>query len=124
MAALQKLTTVVIVDAIEPALPSYEALGLRITVRVPETGTLGFVILAGPAGELMLQTRTSLAEDMPDLAKRAPSALLYADVNSLAETKRALVSAKVIIAKRKTFYGATEAWLELPGGTFLGLSER
>jgi hypothetical protein len=123
MTTLKKLTTIAIVDAIEPALPSYEALGFKVNVRVPERGTLGFVIMSGPAGELMLQTRDSLAEDLPDIAKRKPSALLYADVASLDDGKRALPDAKVIIAKRKTFYGATEAWLELPGGTFLGLSE-
>ena len=123
MAALQKLTTVAIVDAIEPALPSYETLGFKVNVRVPARGTLGFVIMSGPAGELMLQTRDSLAEDLPDIAKRKPSALLYADVASLEDSKHALPDAKVIIAKRKTFYGATEAWLELPGGTFLGLSQ-
>lgn len=122
MAVLQKLTTVVIVEAIEPALPSYQALGYQLTVRVPDSGTLGFAIMNGPAGELMLQTRTSLAEDLPDIARRNPGLLLYGDVRSLAEAKRALPDAKVIVAERKTFYGATEAWLELPGGTFLGLA--
>lgn len=122
MAALQKLTTVVIVEAIEPALPSYEALGYEVIVRVPDSGTLGFVILKGPAGELMLQTRASLAQDLPDIAPRNPGLLLYGDVRSLAEAKRALPDAKVIVAERKTFYGATEAWLELPGGTFLALA--
>jgi hypothetical protein len=123
MATLNKLTSVVIVDAIEPALPSYEALGYKVNVRVPESGTLGFVIMAGPAGELMLQTRASLTEDLPEIAKRAPSHLLYGDVRSLDATKRALRDAKVLIKQRKTFYGATESWLELPGPTFLGLAE-
>ena len=123
MAALQKLTTVAIVDAIEPALPSYEALGYQVIVRVPDSGTLGFVIMKGAAGELMLQTRASLAEDLPEIAQRKPSAMLYGDVRSLADSKRALREAKVLIAQRKTFYGASEAWLELPGGTFLGLAE-
>lgn len=119
---LNKLTPVLIVDAIEPALPSYQALGYELQVRVPEQGTLGFVILQGPAGELMLQTNDSLAEDLPAVVARKPSALLYADVDSLQHAKTALPDAEVIVEQRKTFYGATESWLLLPGGTVIGLS--
>lgn len=122
MTVLQKLTPVLIVDAIEPALASYEALGFRVVGRVPETGTLGFVILNGPTGTLMLQTHASLADDLPAIARRKPGVLLYCDVGSLAEAKRALPQATVVIAERKTFYGATEAWVELPNGTFLALA--
>jgi hypothetical protein len=71
----------------------------------------------------MLQTRESLREDLPDVAKRNPSFLLYADVASLAQAKQALPQASVLVAQRKTFYGATEAWLELPGGAILGLAQ-
>jgi hypothetical protein len=120
---LKKMTTILLVDAIEPQLPSWEKLGYRELTRVPESGALGFILLQGPAGELMLQTHASLREDLPDIAKRKPSLLLYADVDSLAKAKEALPDAKVIVAKRKTFYGATESWLELPGGTFLALAE-
>jgi len=71
----------------------------------------------------MLQTRASLAEDLPDVARRKPQTLLYADVPSLADAKKALRGATVIVPRRKTFYGATEAWLELEGGIILGLAE-
>ena len=120
---LDKLTTILIVARIEDCLPTWEALGYRVSVRVPETGLAGFVILTGQSRELMLQTKASLAEDLPDVAKMAPSHLLYADVGSLDAAKRALPKAKVLVAERKTFYGATEAWLELADGVVLGLSE-
>ena len=121
--ALKKLTTLLVVDAIEPCLPTWQQLGYAVTVRVPETGAAGFVILNGPAGELMLQTRASLADDLPAVAARRPSPVLYADVASLETEKAALPGAKVLVAHRKTFYGANEAWLQLEGGTILGLSE-
>ena len=121
--ALSKLTTLLVVDQIESCLPAWEALGYAVTVRVPEAGPAGFVILVGPAGELMLQTRESLAEDLPVVAERRPSHVLYGDVPSLADAKRALPTATVLVAQRKTPYGATEAWLELEGGAILGLSE-
>lgn len=122
-AKLNKLTTLLVVDSITAALPHWERLGYRVTVRVPEAGEPGFVILTSDNNELMLQTRESLRDDMQDVARRKPSFLLYADVDSLSETKRSLPDAKVIIAERKTFYGATEAWLELSDGVIIGLSE-
>jgi hypothetical protein len=119
----EKLTTLLVVEAIEPCLPVWEALGYAVAVRVPEKGTLGFVILKSKLGELMLQTKRSLAEDLPDVAARRPTHLLYADVSSLTEAKKALRGATVIVPRRKTFYGATEAWLELEGHVILGLAE-
>ena len=121
---LTKLTTLLVVDAIEPCLPTWQALGYATTVRVPEAGPLAFTILASSAGELMLQTRASLAEDLPAVHEKKPSHLLYGDVASLQAAQQALAGAKVLVPQRKTFYGANEIWFELPGGMVLGLAER
>jgi len=118
-----KLTTLLVVDSIEACLPTWKAVGYAVQVRVPETGTLDFVILASESGELMLQTRNSLKEDLPGVAKLNPTHLLYADVKSLSAAKKAIEARRVIVAERTTFYGAKEAWLELEGGAILGLSE-
>lgn len=120
---LKKLTTLLVVDAIEPCLATWQALGYEVAVRVPEEGALGFVILAGPAGELMLQTRASLAEDLPAVLALKPSHLLYGDVESVAEAEQALAHARVLVPQRKTFYGANEIWFELAEGMVLGLAE-
>jgi hypothetical protein len=120
---LKKLTTLLVVDAIEPCLAPWQALGYRVVTRVPETGTADFAILASAAGELMLQTRASLQDDLPAVATSRPSFLLYADVASLTEAKAALEGARVLVSQRQTFYGATEAWLQLEGGAVIGLSE-
>ncbi len=120
---LKKLTTLLVVDRIEPCLPSWLAVGYRVTVRVPEAGPLGFVILSSNAGELMLQTKKSLAADMPTVAAKKPRMLLYGDVPSLTQAKKSLRGAKVLVARRKTFYGATESWLELESKVILGLAE-
>lgn len=120
---LEKLTTLLVVESIESCLPTWESLGYSVAVRVPETGTLGFVILNSEHGELMLQTRDSLIEDLPVVAKLEPAYVLYGDVKSLARAKRALPDARVLVDERKTFYGAKEAWLQIHGGTVLGLAE-
>jgi hypothetical protein len=121
---LEKLTPILVVSDIDVCLPTWRALGYEVTVRVPETGKPGFVILVGEAGELMLQTQASLKEDLPAVAKRKPSHLLYADVPSLVKAKKALAHAEVLVPRRKTFYGANEIWFELADGQILGIAER
>jgi len=124
MKNLTKLTTLLVVDRIEAALPAWQALGYSVSVRVPESGVAGFVILKGPNdSELMMQTRASLSEDLPVVARMKPSFLLYADVTELAKARQSLDKAKVLIEERTTFYGATESWLELENGVILGLSQ-
>jgi hypothetical protein len=124
MKNLTKLTTLLVVDRIEAALPAWQALGYSVSVRVPESGVAGFVILNGPNdSELMMQTRASLSEDLPVIARMKPSFLLYADVNELAKARQSLDKAKVLVEERTTFYGATESWLELENGVILGLSQ-
>jgi hypothetical protein len=49
---------------------------------------------------------------------------LHADVESVDAAERALTGARVIVSKRKTFYGAIETWVELEGGQVLGLAQR
>jgi len=120
---LDKLTTLLVVEAIEPCLATWKNLGYEVSVRVPEHGELGFVILSSKAGELMLQTKASLAEDLPAVAGKRPSHLLYGDVSSLAQAEKALAGATTIVPHRKTFYGANEIWFELEGGAILGLAE-
>jgi hypothetical protein len=120
---LKKLTTLLVVDDIDACLTAWQKLGYEVTLRVPEAGAAGFVILAGAAGELMVQTKASLASDMSDVAERKPSHLLYGDVESLEAAETALADARLIVPRRTTFYGATEMWWELENGVILGLAE-
>ena len=79
-----KLTTIVIVDAIEPALAMWtNVLGFEKTVEVPSGDKLGFVILVRDRIELMLQTRASIAGDLPMVVETGVTHMLYADVASL-----------------------------------------
>jgi hypothetical protein len=105
---MKKLTPVLIVDAVEPVLPLWTALGFQKTAEVPQGDRLGFVILARDAVELMYQTRDSVAHDEPRILEGPLRASgVFIEVDSL----DALVfpeGTEVIVERRTTPYGSTE----------------
>lgn len=115
---LNKLTPVLVVDAIEPCLPFWtERLGFAKTVEVPEGDRLGFVILAKDGIEVMYQSRESVRKDIPPLADApAGGTNLYIDVADLAAVERAVTGVEIVVPRRKTFYGADEIGVREPGG--------
>ena len=115
---LNKLTPVLVVDAIEPCLPFWtERLGFAKTVEVPEGDRLGFVILAKDGIEVMSQSRESVRKDIPPLADApAGGTNLYIDVADLAAVERAVTGVEIVVPRRKKFYGADEIGVREPGG--------
>lgn len=116
--AIVKMTTVVLVDAIEPALPFWRGLGWEVVASVPHEDRVGFVILVRDGLELMLQTRASAAADLGE----APPVALFCEVTSLEDAVAAATGAEVVIARRTTFYGSTETWVRDPSGTLVGFA--
>ena len=118
-AEIRKLSPVIVVDEIEPCLHFWiERLGFTKTVEVPEGDKLGFVILAKDGVEIMYQSRASVANDIPILAKRFadPSTAFFievADVTSIAERMQGV---ETVVPRRKTFYGMDEIGVREPGG--------
>lgn len=113
---VRKLTTVVVVDAIEPALPFYTGLGFVVVAEVPHEGAIGFAILVNDGLELMLQSRASVAAD---LGGEPPAMALYLDVDTL---DGAAERGEVVVPERTTPYGAREVWVRDPAGTLVGFS--
>jgi hypothetical protein len=115
---ITKVTPVRIVDAIEPCLRFWcDGLGYEKKIEVPHAGALGFVMLESAAGEIMLQTRASLADDLPAVAARKPEVVLFIEVTSLAEARKSLGDAEVLVKDRKTPYGMRETVVLDPQGT-------
>src|SRR3712207_5966104 len=112
---MKKLTPVVIVDAIEPVLPFWEALGFTRTAEVPHGDRLGFVILAAGAVEVMFQTVDSVCADEAAVLSGKPfgANALYLEVENL-DAIAVPPGASVLTERRKTFYGATETILRDP----------
>jgi hypothetical protein len=84
---------------------------------------MGFALLENGAGEIMLQTRASLEGDLPLVAARSPSALLFVEVDSLAQVQAA-TRANAIVAERTTFYGMRETVVVDPAGTVIIFAQK
>ena len=121
---ITKLTPILIVDAIEPALSLWTGpLGFEQQVLVPHEGRAGFVILAKDGHEVMMQTRASIAADCPAIAELRTTCALYADVESLDEAIAAVKGAEVLVPERVTFYGAREIFVRDAAGNVLGFTQ-
>ncbi|HEV2736008.1 MAG TPA: hypothetical protein VGV85_14270, partial [Longimicrobiaceae bacterium] len=82
---MKKLTPVLYVEEIEPALPFWvERLGFAKTAEVPHGDRLGFVILQKGGVEVMYQTRDSVREDLPQVAGMPMGgSMLFVEVDDL-----------------------------------------
>jgi uncharacterized glyoxalase superfamily protein PhnB len=123
---IKKITPLFVVDSIEACLPLYARLGFERTIEVPHGKGLGFVILAANGLELMLQSRDSLKDDASSVAQRAGHSLLYCDVASLDDARKAVKAAgdcEILIEERTTPYGAKEMWFVDASGHVIGLAE-
>jgi hypothetical protein len=122
---LKKMTPVLYVETIEPCLDLWiRRLGFQQTVEVPEGDKLGFVILVKDGIEIMYQSRASVAKDVPAFASRSLGQTnLYFEVESLAEIEKAVKGMKLVVPKRKTFYGASEIGIQDHGGNVIMFGE-
>jgi uncharacterized glyoxalase superfamily protein PhnB len=119
-----KITPILVVDAIEPALPLWTgALGYQKTVEVPHDGRAGFVLLVKDGAEVMMQTHASVAADVPAVGKLGVGCVMYMDVESLEEAMAAVAGLEVVGPERKTFYGAREVFVRDGAGNVLGFAE-
>ena len=78
---MKKLTPVLVVDAIEPVLPLWDALGFTRTAEVPHGKRLGFVILQKDSVELMYQTFDSVRADEPKVGDQFGRSGLFIEVD-------------------------------------------
>ncbi len=120
--SIKSVTPILVVDAIEPCLPFWAALGFSAGMTVPEASPYGFAILQCGAIELMLQTRASVAGDVPAVAQAVQASVLYITVASLAPILDATAAAPVAVARRTTFYGADEIFVQDPAGNIIGFA--
>jgi len=121
---MKKLTPILTVEAIEPALPFWvDALGFEKTAEVPHEDALGFVILVRNELEVMLQSVASMNADVPAVAPPPGNSVLFIEVEDLAAVEAATSGYEVLVPRRTTFYGADEIFVREPGGNVVGFAE-
>lgn len=123
----KKLTPVLIVDAIEPVLPFWQALGFEQVVAVPHGDHIGFVILVRDSVEVMYQSTASVREDTPatlDGPRAVGAAAIYIEVDDFdAVAARLPKDAQVVVPRRVAPYGATEIFVRDPAGNVIGFAQ-
>jgi hypothetical protein len=121
---IQKATPLLRVERIEPSLPFWvDRLGFHKVTEVMEGDSLGFVILTKGHVEIMLQSRASLAKDLPLLSVGALApAVVYLGVTNLEEITSKLHTSEIVVPKRTTYYGMEEVWVREPGGHVIGIA--
>lgn len=122
---IQKLTPVLMVDAIEPVLGFWvDKLGFTRTIEVPHEDKLGFVGLERDGIEIMYQTRASVAADVPPLAASPQrGTFLFIQVDDLNDIEKRLVGITPVVPRRKTFYGADELIVKEPAGNVVTFAQ-
>jgi len=121
---LHRITTVLVVDRIEEQLAFWvEGVGMELEVTVPHEQSIGFAILKQGTTELMLQSRASVAADIPSLARDKYTTALFIEVNDLDQLIPRLGSFEQIYERRTTFYGADEIGFRDPSGNAITFAQ-
>lgn len=122
---LQRLTPVMMVDAIEPVLDFWvERLGFDKTTEVPHGDALGFVILQRDGVEIMYQTKASVGADIPPLAASPMrGTFLFIEVDDLDAVEKSLTGVTPVVPRRTTFYGADELIVREPAGNIVTFAQ-
>ncbi len=121
---IQKATPLLRVERVEPSLAFWvDRLGFQKVMEVMEGDSLGFVILSKGHVEIMIQSRASLAKDLPMLSVGAMTpAVVYLGVTDLSEIIPKLGVTDILVPRRTTYYGMEEVWVREPGGHIVGIA--
>jgi len=122
----KRITPILIVDAIEPVLPLWDALGFQRGPSVPHGDRLGFQILEADGIEVMYQTVESVQADAPRVLE-SPGPLrssVYIEVADIEAIERRLPKdAVVVVPRRTTPYGAKEISVLDAAGNVIGFAQ-
>jgi len=121
---IQKATPLLRVERVEPSLTFWvDRLGFTRVMEVMEGDSLGFVIVSKGHVEIMLQSRASLAKDLPVLSIGAMTpSVVYVGVTDINEIAAKLGATEIIVPRRTTYYGMDEVWVREPGGHVIGFA--
>lgn len=113
------------VDRIEDSLPFWvDRLGFELVAEVAYGDALGFVMMKRGTLTIELQSRASIAADVPELAPLAGVATVYLPVSDILEIETKLADYQPVVVRRDTFYGMRELIVREPSGHFVLFGQR
>jgi hypothetical protein len=123
-ARLQRVTPILVVEAIEPVLPFWEALGFAQASPSWVDGKLVFVSMAKDGLELHYHTKADMEVSIPAAADMLAdtTSLVYLTVDNLDRIVAGLGDAEVVIPRRRTAWGADEIYVKEPGGNVIAFA--
>jgi len=121
--AMKRLTPVLYVEEIEPAIAFWERLGFQRANEVNEGDRLGFISFESGPVQIMYQTRASVVNDAPELADSPMGgSMLFIEVDDIDSVAEALGDTEYLVPRRTTFYGAEEIIVREPGGNIVNFA--
>jgi len=124
MPVVERINPVLTVEAIEPSVPFWEALGFELTNPSYTDGRLIFTEFVKNGLTIHYQTLQQVANNTPATAEalRGSSAMVYVTVDQLDGIVERLGDAEVVIPRRRTAWGADEIYVKEPGGHIIGFA--
>jgi len=125
-ARLERVTPILAVQAIEPSIPFWTALGFQPTDPADQDGKLVFMAFAKDGLQIHYQTIERIERDAPGTAAMltGSTSLIYMTVSNLQEIVDALPSdTEVVIPRRRTQWGADEIYVREPGGHLIAFAQ-
>jgi catechol 2,3-dioxygenase-like lactoylglutathione lyase family enzyme len=122
--ALRRLSTVRIVDRIEPILEFWvDRLGFEVSLKVDGPVGLEYVRLGREGAELDFRTRDSLDSTVPGLLDLdgGANAVLYLEVCRIDAILDRLDEADIVVPARETPFGGREVYVRDPSGRIIAL---
>ena len=113
-----KITPVLVVDSVDASLIFWvDLMGFEKTAEVPEGDTTGFAIVQRDGAELMIQSVSSVRNDVPQFAEGdLGSASVFIEVSDFNDVLFRLSAYPIAMPQRTTFYGMREIGVREPGG--------
>lgn len=122
--AINRVTPILAVEAIEPVVPFWEALGFTAINPSRQDGHLVFVAFAKDGVEVHYQTLARIERDLPGARTTlaGASALVYVNVSDIDAVIERLGGTEIVIPRRQTAWGSDEIYVREPGGHVIGFA--
>jgi len=123
---MESISPNIFVKNIDETIKFYEQLEFELTMKVPDEGSLVWVMMTKGNVSFMFQTFESLGDELPEISRQdGGSLLLYIQIKEIRKYHDRIKD-KVNILKglEKTFYGATEFSIKDINGYVLTFAER